>query len=152
MCWVSLLPLPGFSLGLNTGLWTPVKHKHTPIHTHTGLLVGLRCLQSIRRMRRSLVCLCVAQRRVFGWVMFLFFRLRGRHSFTLEWGCVSSGCIYCTDVDNTLVSESLFVSESACMCRVRQCFPSELSPGMVKQQTLWFLLNMSVKPTLMYFF
>lgn len=29
MCWVSLLPLPGFSLGLNTGLWTPVKHKHT---------------------------------------------------------------------------------------------------------------------------
>ena len=36
--------------------------------------------------------------------------------------------------------ESLFVSERACMCRVRQCFPSELSPGMVKQHLDFVIL------------
>ena len=41
--------------------------------------------------------------------------------------------MYSTDVNNTLVCECLFVCETAWMCRVRQCFPSEFSLGTVKQ-------------------
>lgn len=88
MCWVSLLPLPGFSLGLNTGLWTPVKYKRThKTHTYTGLLMGFRCLQPIRHMRRFLVCLWVAVGVGGVWVgdVFVFpAKLKARFFFLLD--------------------------------------------------------------------
>lgn len=90
--------------------------------------MGLRCLQFIRRMRRGLVCLCVAGRCLGGWC-FCF----SSWGNDIVLGHVCSGWMYSTDVNNTLVCECLFVCETACMCGVRQCFPSEFSLGTAKQ-------------------
>lgn len=87
MCWVSLLPLPRFSLGLNRGLWTPVKHKHT--HTQTQMHrspCGIE-VSAIYQAHVTLLSLSVCGVMKGGvWVGDVFvFPLEGRRqSFTLE--------------------------------------------------------------------
>ena len=122
-------------------------HTHTQTLTHTGLPMRLRCLQPISRMRCCLVCLCVAGRReLFGWLMVLFFRLRGKITF------YTGARTYLLRMQSTDGKQYADVGKrrSVCLC-VRyyvciQCFPKDLGLGWQSIfNALWFLSNKSVR-------
>lgn len=84
------------------------QNAHT--HTYTGLLMGFRCLQSIRHMRRFLVCLWVAVGVGGVWVgdVFVFpAKLKARLLFFARRVCF--GRMYTADVSDTFVHKCILV-------------------------------------------
>lgn len=120
MCWVSLLPLPGFSLGLNTGLWTPVKHKHT----HTNRSPRGVEVSAVYQAHATPLDLSVCGGDKCGvWVGDGFvFPVEGKAQFYTERVC--SGCSRQMRTIRWRARVFVCVFERR-LCRLRRCFPSE---------------------------